>query len=35
VELFAGEKILSRSFHGNISVLFSLIRFLINMFLVA
>ena len=35
VELFAGEKILSRSSHGNLSVLFSLIPFLIYMFLVA
>jgi hypothetical protein len=35
VELFAGGKILSRSSHGNLSVLFSLIPFLIYMFLVA
>ena len=32
---FAREKILSRSSHGNLSVLFSLIPFLIYMFLVA
>jgi hypothetical protein len=35
VELFAGEKLLSRSSHGNLSVLFSLILFRIYMFLVA
>jgi hypothetical protein len=35
VELFTGEKFLSRSSHGHLSVLFSLIPFLIYMFLVA